>query len=164
MTPEQTEAYEQIYAIDPRAAEAVRQGWLLAGVYRLPGESGRSDEYSVYRLSFECGRAYVGLTRRDVLVRVAEHVGCGRDPIATWRLELRNQQGHTGIQQELNHHGVAKIEVLASGLTLDEAELIEMREIALLDMPLNAVGAQRGSRGLCGDGPDPAGEALKWLK
>ena len=164
MTPEQTETYEQMYAMNPGAAEVVRQGWLLAGLYRLPGESHHPDHYSVYRISFECGKAYVGLTRRDVLVRVAEHAGCGQDALAAHRLELRSPWGHASIQRELNHHGVATVEVLASRLTMDSAEETEAYEIALLDKPLNAMGTQGGSGPLCDEGTDSAGEALKWLK
>ena len=82
---------------------------LVASLYLLPGETGL---YSVYRLTFPCGKTYVGQSGRRVLSRIAEHAGCGRDPLAYDRLDLRDLSGNLAIQQELRYHGTATVEVL----------------------------------------------------
>ena len=89
-----------------------------------------SCRWKVYRLSFENGQQYVGITSRLVEARVSEHVSGDR--------------GLTGGSKEMSGLVAAgadyQYETLASGLTESEAESLEYEEIAKLDNPLNVQG------------------------
>lgn len=91
-----------------RAAQAQRKRW------------------SVYRISYADGAAYVGQTGRSVSGRVAEHLA------STPSIRQRSLVGLS-----------ADVEVLAQGLTRRQALRRERREIARLRRPLNIVGPTR---------------------
>ncbi len=83
--------------------------------------------WKVYRLTFENGQQYVGITSRLVGIRVAEHVSGGE------RLT-----GSSKAMSKLVAAGVDYgYETLAAGLTESEAEELEYEEIAQLSVPLN---------------------------
>ena len=92
--------------------------------FQLPGES---EPHSVYRLTFADGSAYVGMTGRDVLNRIEEHFGAG---------ERGNGIGNLGIRERAAI-GAWRIEVLASGLSRDDAIALERQETARLPAALN---------------------------
>ena len=91
----------------------------------LPGE--HRDGWSVYRIRFEDGAAYVGITGRTVTHRLGQH--------------LRGD-GAAGVRQRRRAGVAYRFDVLASGLTEREARRIELAEIARLRQPLNVTGAR----------------------
>lgn len=86
-----------------------------------------SHRWKVYRLAFENGQQYVGITSRLVGIRVAEHVSGGKR--LTGGSKEMSQLVAAGVDYEY--------ETLASGLTESEAEELEYEEIAQLSAPLN---------------------------
>ena len=96
---------------------------------RYPGEA---DGWTVYTMRFECGAAYVGITLRSVAERVEAHIGKSWQE-ATFAIQMELAAGHTFI-----------IEVIASGLSKQDALERERVEIAALEKPLNVMGATRG--------------------
>ncbi|WP_428122317.1 hypothetical protein [Candidatus Poriferisodalis sp.] len=86
-----------------------------------------SRRWKVYRLSFENGQQYVGITSRLVGVRVTEHVS--GDTRLTGGSKKMSRLVAAGVDY--------KFETLASGLTESEAEALEYEEIAELTESLN---------------------------
>ena len=117
-----------------------------ADACRLPGEAG---SFHVYRIAFDDGAAYVGMTGRSVLGRIEEHFGAtGPHGTPDYRAMPIDERMEWGIGTfrivERLAAGVAcRVGVLASGLTEDEAGQRERREIAKLTKPLNTAGPVR---------------------
>ncbi len=137
----------------------------IGAAYELPGES---DNHHVYRIAFDDGAAYVGITRRSVIQRVEEHFGAAGPhgekhydvPIAD---RLKHSLGTFNIVQRLAAGIPCRVEVLASGLTKDDARAIEWSEIAKLEKPLNATGPTRAWTDPLA--PDPRhGAVARWHK
>jgi predicted GIY-YIG superfamily endonuclease len=117
---------------------------LAVGIaFQLPGES---EPHSVYRLTFADGSAYAGMTGRDVLNRIEEHFGAG---------ERGSGIGNLGIRERAAL-GSWRIEVLASGLSRDDAMALERQETARLPAALNVQNATTRARDL----HDPAQSAV----
>ena len=115
----------------------------IGSAFQMPGESGG---HSVYRLTFVDGSAYVGMTGRDILNRIEEHFGAG---------ERGNGIGNLAIRERAAL-GAWRIEVIASGLSLDDAMALERQEIARLPAALNVQNATTHARDLY----DPAQGAV----
>ena len=136
--------HQAVAALDaPRRGSAVDFFQAIGGAFQLPGESGG---HSVYRLTFADGSAYVGMTGRDILNRIQEHFGAG---------ERNDGIGNIAIQERATL-GAWRIEVLASGLSRDDAIALERQEIARLPAALNAQNATTRARDL----HDPAQGAV----
>ena len=118
----------------------------IADARRLPGEVG---SFHVYRIAFDDGAAYVGMTGRSVLDRIEEHFGAtgprGTPDYHTMPMDERMESsiGTFRIVQRLAAGVACSVEVLASGLTEVEAGKRERREIAKLEKPLNTAGPVR---------------------
>ena len=125
------------------AATAVEYYCAIGRAFNLPGES---EPYSVYRFTFADGAAYVGLTGRDVLKRIEEHFGAG---------ERGNGIGNLAIVGWAAR-GAWRVEVLASGLSRDDAMALERREIRSLSAALNVQNTTTRARDL----HDPARGAI----
>jgi len=89
--------------------------------WSLPGEAGG---WSVYRIQFADSAAYVGMTGRPVIDRIAQHIDGSGSPAVRQHIE----DGHNDYQ----------FVVLASGLSEGQAREREAREIRALPCPLNA--------------------------
>ncbi|MDE2821938.1 MAG: GIY-YIG nuclease family protein [Chloroflexota bacterium] len=88
--------------------------------WSLPGEAGG---WSVYRIQFADGAAYVGMTGFSVLSRIARHLG---------------GDGSSAVRQHIKDgHDDYRFAVLASGLTEKQARERERHEIRALPRPLN---------------------------
>ena len=85
----------------------------------LPGEAGG---YSVYRIQFADGAAYVGMTSQPVFRRIARHL---------------NGEGSTEVWRHFAGSLEYRLDVLASGLSERRAREREAREIRALPSPLN---------------------------
>ena len=94
----------------------------------LPGEVGG---WSVYRIQFSDGAAYVGMTGRPVLDRIAQHL---------------DGSGSPAVGRHCVGHLEYRFDVLASGLSEQRARERERREIRALPCPLNTM-IPRPSRG-----------------
>ena len=127
----------------PQSGPAVDYYQAIGRAFNLPGESGG---HSVYRLTFADGSAYVGMTGREVLNRIEEHFGAG---------ERGNGIGNLGIRERAAL-GPWRIEVLASGLSRDDAMALERLETARLPAALNVQNATTRARNL----HDPAQGAV----
>ena len=98
-------------------ASITRGDW---STWSLPGEAGG---WSVYRIQFADGAAYVGMTGLPVLSRIARHLG-GDGSSAVW-------------QHIKDGHDDYRFAVLTSGLTEEQARERERHEIHGLSFPLN---------------------------
>lgn len=120
---------QAVAALDaPRSGPPLDFYLAIGRAFQLPGES---EGHSVYRLTFADGSAYVGMTGRSVLNRIEEHFGAG---------ERGDGIGNFAIQERAAL-GAWRIEVLASGLSRDDAKAFERQEIARLPAALNAQNA-----------------------
>lgn len=118
-------------SIDGYAAELIR----LGSIDLLPGE--QPGGWSVYRINFADGSAYVGITCRLIAERLAEHLGCrylGKPPPFRGNESVRRLAGE-GVKY--------CAECLASGLEKAAADVIESREIGKLAKALNHNGVDR---------------------
>ena len=95
----------------------------IAESYNLPGEG---SGHSVYRIAFDDGTAYVGLTGQGIVERLKNHLGLERS-VGTFRI---CQRYLAGVR--------FRVECLASDLTRSQARAIEDREIRKLVKPLNS--------------------------
>ena len=99
--------------------------------------------------AFDDGADYVGKTRRSVLDRIEEHFGAtgprGTPDRRTVPIDERMESGigTFRIMQRLAAGATCSVEVLASGLTEDEARTREWSEIAKLQRPSNTAGPVR---------------------
>ena len=98
------------------------QSWAV----RLAGE--QAGNWHVYRIRFADGSAYVGMTRKAVSERVAQHL---------------QGEGSPAVSQRRAAGVAYRIEVLASVRTERAARLTENREISKLPRPLNRAGPVR---------------------
>ena len=117
----------------------------ISSARRLPGEV---DGFHVYRIAFDDGAAYVGKTGRSVFDRIEEHFGATwprGTPNHTMPIDERMESGigTFRIMQRLAAGVACSVEVLASGLTEDEAGIRERSEIGKLERPLNTAGPVR---------------------
>ena len=135
---------QAVAALDaPQNSPTVDSLQAIGRAFQMPGES---EGYSVYRLTFADGSAYVGMTGRDILDRIEEHFGAG---------ERGDGIGSHAIQNRAAL-GAWRIEVLASGLSRDNARALERQEIARLPAALNVHNATTRARDLY----DPAQGAV----
>ena len=108
--------------------------------------------YSVYRIAFTDGAAYVGITARPVIARIEEHFGAtgpqGSPDFSDMPISdrFRSGLGAMAIVERLNAGIGCTVDVLASGLDRSGAMHRETAEIAALEKPLNAAGPVRGWR------------------
>ena len=93
---------------------------------RLAGE--QAGNWHVYSIRFADGSAYVGMTRKAVAERVAQHL---------------HGEGSPTVRQRRAAGVAYRIEVLASVRTESAARRTENHEIAKLRRPLNRVGPVR---------------------
>ena len=142
---------------------------LAAIVPPLPGEE--RDGWSVYRIAFADGAAYVGTTGRPVAERLAEHLGLEHSldldapPLGRRQAILSNgavlRRAAAGVRY--------RFRCLASGLDEWQAKTIEDAAIRRLKRPLNRTANARRWRDPLGDDPlgdDPARGAVArfWRK
>ena len=118
----------------------------VGAAYTLPGES---DGHHVCRITFDDGAAYAGITSRSVVDRVEEHFGATGPrgepkyydvPMAD---RFKHRIGTLKIVRRLAAGIPCRVEILASGLTEDDARALEWSEIAKLEKSLNAAGPVR---------------------
>lgn len=129
----------------------VPDGTTLDTLDTLRGETGG---VSVYRIDMDDGTAYVGLTKRLVAVRVAEHYGLLLPP-GCW-MQVRN--GETpGVAWRIRAGVRPRVSVLASGLEHRQAMDLERAEIAKLSQPLNVAHAGGRTMPLPGSPPPERG-------
>ena len=83
--------------------------------------------WTVYRLDFSDGSAYVGRTKRSVLKRIAVHLLDGAN-----------------VQERIAAGLTMRVSLVATGLDDASAESVEHDAIVRLDKPINRQGA-RGS-------------------
>lgn len=96
-----------------------------------------SRRWAVYRITFDDGAAYVGITKRSVATRVREHFGGTH-----WRMPppeeaLSNDWGHPRMLRRAIAGIRHRVETLDQGLFEFEARAREEQEIARLEKPLN---------------------------
>ena len=148
------------------SGEVLRFLLSIGAAYQLPGES---DGHHVYRIAFDDGAAYVGITGRMVINRIKEHFGATGPhgepkyydmPIAD---RIEHGIGTFNIVERLAAGIPCRVEILASGLTKDDARALEGSEIAKLEKPLNATGPTRAWTDPLA--PDPRhGAVARWHK
>lgn len=99
----------------------------------LPNECAddTDNSYSVYRIEFDCGAAYVGQSWLHVLFRLDEHLGRYAS------IEGRYVNQFPRIRSELDAGCIPAALVLESGLSKSDAERIEKDQIGILEKPLN---------------------------
>ncbi|MCY3929327.1 MAG: hypothetical protein OXG81_13755 [Acidobacteria bacterium] len=131
------QARRQVDATGLSAADRERVARLLAaGAPLLPGERGG---WSVYRVVFADGAAYVGITSLPIAERLAQHLGLENslDPAAP-ALALRRAIRSNGAILRRAQAGVRyRFRVLASGLDEWQAKTFEDAAIRRLKRPLN---------------------------
>lgn len=130
------EMEERLYAMETPAGRL--RPWPLVG---------ESGGWSVYRIAFDDGSAYVGITGRSVHERIDTHLGWTDgygNEIHAETVEARAQFGTPAIMRRVAAGVACSVEIVASGLTRHQALDIERVEIAALDRPLNAAGPVRG--------------------
>ena len=93
----------------------------------LPGEVPR---YSLYRISFDDGTAYIGITSREITRRLKEHIGDDGPP--SWWMQPKLDAGVS-----------FRCVCLASELTEQQADELERFHIQKLEKPLNKVHAKK---------------------
>ena len=103
--------------------ETIRERREWSGL--LPGET--RDGWSVYRIQFEDGAAYVGMTGGAVIARMGRHL---------------HGDGAAGIGPRCRAGVAYRLDVLASGLTERAARRVELVEIGKLRQPLNMTGSR----------------------
>lgn len=103
---------------------SVRDGRGWSGL--LPGET--RGRFSVYRIQFEDGTAYVGMTGGTVVDRVSIH--------------LFSNNGSPKVRAQYIAGVAFRFDVLASGLAGVHASRVELDEIGKLRRPLNVIGAR----------------------
>ena len=167
LSPEQIRHAERPPRPAPLTAEELARFPGLAGIppprypcELLPGEQD-GDVHSVYRITFAHGAQYVGITSRSIIDRLEQHFGgspWGDYPAPALEHAARQGLGTPAIVQRAAAGVSWSVEVLASGLSATAARARERAEIAVLEKPLNAIGA---ARGWCDPlAPDPRQSAL----
>lgn len=110
--------------------------YAIGGAVLLPGEV--YGGYSVYCLTFADGAQYVGMTGRGILNRLEEHFGGG---------ERGNGIGEIAIVERAAL-GPWRAEVIATGLSKQNAQDVERSEIKKLPAALNSMRAVTQARQL----------------
>ena len=112
------------------------------------------DIWNVYRIDFSDGAAYVGITSRQIAIRVAEHFGFDGIGRATGEWTPSGDRTETyGIAERWRQGITARATCVASGLTKGEARSVEKAQIAKISNPINVQKARR--RTVVTPGPHP---------
>lgn len=142
---------------------------LLAAIPLLPGEVWGG--WSVYRIAFADGAAYVGMTRRPVAERLAEHLALEHS-LDFDAPPLERRQAIRGSDAVLRRAAAGvryRFRCLASGLDEWQARTLEDAAIRRLKRPLNGTANARRWRDPLADDSlvdDPARGAVAryWKK
>ena len=115
-----------------------------AGGYRLPGEVAG---WSVYWISFACGRGYAGATSGDVIDHLSAHFGLGDSGL------FRSRSGYWGssdVRLEMGIHGDCTVGMTGTGLKRRDAYQQRDVLVAAMEFPLGAFrGGSARRAGLC---------------